>query len=159
MTTSGLLPSRSMEPALQVPKIQSAHAILILDGNYILQLRDNKPTIAAAGQWSLFGGKIKIGETPLQTIKREVYEELSIEAAEYSDLWCTDYYSPFERTVIRTWFFASDVTIVWPGHKLREGKAVRAFRFKQLARLDMPRVMYQTLESFHQQRGGVINST
>ena len=148
-----------MRTVLQVPKIQSAHAILILDGNYILQLRDNKPTIAAAGQWSLFGGKIKIGETPLQTMKREVYEELSIESAEYSELWFTDYYSPFERTVIRTWFFASDVTTVWLGHKLREGKAVRAFRFKQLARLDMPRVMYQTLERFHQQRERVINST
>ena len=148
-----------MKSARQVPKIQSAHAILILDGDYILQLRDNKPTIAAAGQWSLFGGEIKIGETPLQTIKREVYEELSIEPAEHSYLWFTDYYSPFERTVIRTWFFASDVTTVWPGHKLREGKDVRTFRFKQLARLDMPQVMYQTLERFHQQREKVINST
>src|SRR4030042_4003883 len=47
---------------------------------------------------------------------------------------------------IRTWFFASDVTTVWPGQKLREGEAVRAFEFKQLASLDMPSVMYQTLE-------------
>lgn len=143
-----------MKPILQVPKIQSAHAVLVLDGNCILQLRDNKPTIAAAGQWSLFGGKIKIGETPLQTIRREVYEELSTEPAEYSYLWCTDYYSLFEKTVVRSWFFASDVTTVWPGHKLREGKDVRAFRFKQLASLDIPSVMYQTLERFHQQVRG-----
>ena len=148
-----------MKSARQVPKIQSAHAILILDGDYILQLRDNKPTIAAAGQWSLFGGEIKLGETPLQTIKREVYEELSIEPAEYSYLWFTDYHSPFAKTIIRTWFFASDVTAVWLGHKLREGKAVRPFRFEQLPRLDMPQVMCQTLERFHQQREKVINST
>lgn len=147
-----------MKPVQQIPKIQSAHAILLLDGNYILQLRDNKPTIAAAGQWSLFGGRIEIGETPLQTIKREIYEELSIEPAEYSYLWYTDHYSLFQGTVARIWFFASDVTTVWPGHKLREGKAVRAFRFKQLARLDMPQVMYQTLERFHQQREKVIKS-
>ncbi len=106
-----------MKPELQVPKIQSAHAILILDGNYILQLRDDKPTIAAAGQWSLFGGKIKTGETPLQTIKREVDEELLTEPAEYSYLWFTDYFSPFEKTVIRTWFFASDVSAVWTSHR------------------------------------------
>ena len=143
-----------MKLKLQVPKIQSAHAILILSGNYVLQLRDDKPTIAAAGQWSLFGGKIKIGETPLQTIKREVYEELATEPAEYNCLWFIDYFAPFEKTVIRTWFFASDVTTVWPGHKLWEGKAVRAFQFKQLAWLDMPQVMYQTLERFHQQVRG-----
>ena len=55
---------------------------------------------------------------------------------------------------IRTWFFASDVTTVWPGQKLREGEAVRAFEFKQLASLDMPSVMYQTLERFHRQIRG-----
>lgn len=149
-TISGLLPNKGMKPTLQVPKIQSVHIILILDGSYILQLRDNKSTIAAPGQWSLFGGRTKIGETPLQTIKREVYEELSIRPAEYSYLWFTDYFAPFEGTVIRTWFFASDVTAVWPGHKLREGKAVRAFRFKQSTELVMSPVMCQTLERFHQ---------
>lgn len=141
------------EASRQVPKIQSAHAILILDGRYILQLRENKPTIAAPGQWALFGGKMKIGETPLETVRREVCEELSIESAEYSYLWYTDYFSPFEGTVIRSWFFASDVMTVWPGWKLREGKAVRAFQFGQLGGLDMPHVIYQTLERFHQQRG------
>ena len=154
VTTSGLLPSRNMEPELQVPKVQSAHAILILDRNYILQLRDEKPTIAAAGQWALFGGRMNVGETPLQTIKREVYEELSIEPVEYDYLWFADYFASFEKTVIRTWFFASDVTTVWPGQKLREGEAVRAFEFKQLASLDMPSVIYQTLERFHRQVRG-----
>ena len=142
----------------EVPEIQSAHGILLLPDNYLLQLRDNKPTIAVPGQWSLFGGMLQNGETPLQTIKREVCEELSIEPAEYSYLWFTDYFSPFERTVIRTWFFASDVTRVWLGHKLQEGQAVKTFTFKQLARLDMPQVMYQTLERFHLQvRGGYEN--
>lgn len=39
-----------------IPEIQSAHAILLVSGNYVLQLRDDKPTISARGQWSLFGG-------------------------------------------------------------------------------------------------------
>ncbi len=140
-----------MKPASQIPEIQSAHAILTLNGNYILQLRDDKPTIAAAGQWSLFGGKIQDRETPLQTIKREIYEELSIKP-EYRYLWFIDYFAHFEKTVIRTWFFASDVTTLWPSHKLREGKAANSFTFEQLAGLDMPQVMHQTLERFHQQR-------
>ena len=140
-----------MKPAPKVLGIQSVHAILILDGKFILQLRDNKPTISNAGQWSLFGGKMDIGETPLQAIRREIYEELSIEPAEYRCLWFTDYFAPFEGTIIRMWFYASDVTTVWPGYKLREGQAVRAFRFEQIAGLDMPWVMYQTLEHFHRQ--------
>ena len=145
-----------MKSEPQIPKIQSTHVILILDGNYILQLRDNKPDIASAGQWSLFGGEVKTGETPEQAIRREVSEELSIAPEKYSYLWYIDYYFPFMRSVIRTWFFVSDVTSVWLGHKLLEGRAVRDFRFKQLAKLDIPEVMYKTLERFHRQREKVI---
>lgn len=141
-----------MNPALQSPQIQSSHAILISDGNCILQLRDSKPTIAAPGQWSLFGGKIKAGETPLRTIQREIYEELSIRPTEYTYLWYEDYYSAYVKAIIRSWFFASNVTTVWPSHKLQEGEAVRAFRFEELAGLEMPQIMYQTLERFHRQQ-------
>ena len=148
-----------MKHAPEIPKIQSAHAVLILDGNYILQLRDEQPTIASAGQWALFGGKLKTTETPLQAIRREIYEELSVKPAEYIYLWYTDYFASFERDVIRTWFFASDLTTVWPGSKLKEGKAARSFQFNQLDKLDIPRVMYETLARFHQQRERVINRT
>lgn len=137
----------SAEP--KAPEIQSAHAILVLNSDYILQLRDDKPTIAAAGQWSLFGGKIKSGETPFQSINREVYEELAIRPVEYSYLWFTDHFASFEKAVIRTWFFTSDVTTVWTDYRLKEGKAVKVFPFERLAGLDMPPVMYQTLERFH----------
>ncbi len=148
-----------MKPAQKIPKIQSAHAILILDGSYVLQLRDEKPTIASAGRWAFFGGKINTGETPLKAIKREICEELAIKPAEYTYLWYTDYFSSFEKDVIRTWFFTSDVTAMWPGHKLEEGKAARSFQFNQLDKLDIPRVMRETLARFHQQKERVINRT
>jgi len=140
-----------MKPTLNIPEIQSVHAVLILAGNYVLQLRDSKLNIAAPGKWGLFGGKVNNGETPLEAIKREVYEELSIKPAEYRHLWCTDYFSPYQREVIRTWFFVSDVTTTWPDHKLKEGKAVKSFQFKQLAKLDIPPKMYDALIRFHQQ--------
>jgi len=38
---------------LNNPEVKTAHAILLLSGNYVLQLRDNKSGIAAPGQWSL----------------------------------------------------------------------------------------------------------
>ncbi len=137
----------------QAPKIQSAHAVMVLDGRYILQLRDNKQTIAAPGKWSLFGGRLRKGETPLRTIRREIYEELAIKPAEFSYLWSIDFYAPFEDAVIRAWFFAADVSAVWSSHRLREGKAARAFSFEELADLDMTGEMYETLERYHKSRG------
>ena len=134
-----------------VPEIQSAHAILLLHDKYILQLRDNKPTIAAPGQWSLFGGMKRMGETPLEAISREIQEELSIQPAEFHYLWFTDYFAAFETEVIRTWFFSSDVGSVWAEHKLLEGQAVGAFRFEKTSDLEMPAVMRQTIERFHKQ--------
>lgn len=140
-----------MEPINQEPKIQSVHAILVLDGGYILQLRDNKSSIAAPGKWSLFGGMKKERETPYRGIRREIYEELLIDTEEYKYLWFTDYYASFEKTIIRTWFFASDVTSLWSKHQLKEGRAVKCFRFEQLVSLDIVSVMRETIERYHQQ--------
>lgn len=142
----------SLQTEPDVPVIQSAHAILLMDGQYILQLRDNKPNIAAPGQWSLFGGMKKPDETPLQAIKREVYEELSIKPPKFRYLWFSDYFSSFESEVIRTWFFFSDVSSVWHEHELREGQVAKAFDFEQIHSLEMPPVMRQTIGLF-QRRG------
>lgn len=134
---------------LNAPNIQSAHAVLLLYDKYILQLRDNKPTIAAPSQWSLFGGMKKTGETPLEAISREIYEELAIQPLEFHYLWFADYFSAFEGEVIRTWFFFSDVGSVWAEHKLLEGQSVEIFHFKDIADLEMPAVMRTTIERFH----------
>jgi len=131
-----------------MPKIQSAHAILLLHDEYILQLRDNKTTIAAPEQWSLFGGLKRVSETPFDAIKREIYEELSIKLIGVRYLWLSDYFSAFEKEIIRSWFFVSDVSQVWPEHELREGQAARAFRFEEIHSLEMPPVMRQTIGQF-----------
>jgi len=126
---------------LNAPNIKSAHAILLLYDKYILQLRDNKATIAAPGQWSLFGGLRRASETPFGAIKREIYEELSIKPRQFRYLWFSDYLSAFEKEIIKTWFFVSDVSAVLHEHELREGQAVRAFDFEQIHSLEMPPVM------------------
>jgi 8-oxo-dGTP diphosphatase len=153
--TSGNFLQRSIiqiiKPASHIPNTQSAHAILLRDDKYILQLRDNKPRIAAPGQWSLFGGLKKIDETPLETISREIQEELSIQPAEFHYLWFTDYFASFEDEVIRTWFFSSDVSSVWAEHKLLEGQSVGIFHFEDIFDLEMPTVMQTTIERFYRQ--------
>ena len=133
------------------PKIQTSHAVLVIAGQYILQLRDNKPDISAAGQWSLFGGMKDSGETPLKAIKREIKEELLIEPS-FKYLWLTDYYDDFVKTYVRTFFFEADVKNIWKNHKLMEGQAAGAFKFEQLKNLDIPLAIRSTLEIFHKSK-------
>lgn len=93
------------------------------------------------------------GETPLQTIKREIGEELGIEPEQFHSLGFIDYYSDFEKEVIRTWFYVAELTRIWAGHKLTEGQAASVFAFEELAGLPMPPVMRQVLTRFHQAPG------
>lgn len=134
-----------MAPILQ---LQSAHAILLLDGKYVLQLRDDKPNIAAPGQWSLFGGLIQDGETARQSVIREIFEELSIQPFQYDFLWHIDYIAEYEKQMIRSWFFEADVSMIWSEHILREGQATGIFSHKETMNLVMPWVMRETLNRY-----------
>lgn len=44
---------------------------------FLMQLRDNLPTILYPDRWGLFGGSIEAGETPLEGMKRELQEEIA----------------------------------------------------------------------------------
>ena len=136
----------------KVPRFQTAHAILFMSGRYIFQLRSNKPGIAAPGMWSLFGGKIKKGEKPLQAVQREVFEELTIKPEEYEQLGHVDFYSPYEKQYIRTWLFAANVNNVWDSHRLREGEDVKAFNIQKIDDINIPPVMKDSVKRFHTER-------
>ena len=131
------------------PKIQSSHAILLLSDRYVLQLRDDIPTIADPGKWTLFGGLLNEGEDPLIGVRREVFEELSIKPLEYKPLWFEDCYAPFEKEVVRAWFFEADISEVWGAHQLKEGREVKAFKFEELSTIIMPSVMKIALRRHH----------
>lgn len=54
-----------------------AAAILVdQSGRLLFQRRDNIPGIVHPGKVGLFGGRRETGETPLQCIVREVFEEI-----------------------------------------------------------------------------------
>lgn len=136
----------------KTPVMQSAHSLLFLDSRYILQLRDDKPNIAAPGQWSLFGGLIQNGETPHQAIIREILEELSIQPPRYEFLWHIDYIAEYEKEMIRSWFFEADVSMIWSAHILREGKATGVFAHKETMNLAMPWVMRETIDRYKKRK-------
>jgi 8-oxo-dGTP pyrophosphatase MutT (NUDIX family) len=61
----------------------AAAALLVLeDGRYLLQLRDDIPQIWYPGHWGLFGGAVDAGEDALAALRRELREELDLEVGE-----------------------------------------------------------------------------
>jgi 8-oxo-dGTP diphosphatase len=61
-------------------------AAIILEndnGEFLLYLRDNKPTIPFPDHWDLIGGHVEEGETPEEALVREVKEELDIDLKQY----------------------------------------------------------------------------
>ncbi|MGH7487311.1 MAG: NUDIX domain-containing protein, partial [bacterium] len=58
----------------------AAAAILVLeDGRYLMQLRDDIPEIWYPGHWGLFGGSVDPGESEWDALRRELHEELELE--------------------------------------------------------------------------------
>ena len=57
--------------------VEVALAMLQRDGRWLMQLRDELPSIVAPGCWGLFGGHLDPGETPEQGLRRELLEEIS----------------------------------------------------------------------------------
>lgn len=57
-----------------------AALIVLEDGGYLLQLRDQKPDIFYPGHWGLFGGSVDSGEEPVTALCRELEEELNFKA-------------------------------------------------------------------------------
>jgi len=59
-----------------------AAIILIEDGRYLLQLRDENESIWYPDHWGCFGGGVGPGEEPLDALHRELWEELAFECPE-----------------------------------------------------------------------------
>jgi len=58
--------------------VEVALAVLQRQGQWLLQLRDDIPGIIAPGCWGLFGGHLDPGETPVQALRRELWEEIRL---------------------------------------------------------------------------------
>lgn len=81
--------------------VEVAIAILPRDGKFLMQLRDNIPTILYPGLWGFFGGHLELGETPEIAVRREILEEIGYDIPEPQKFGC---YS--DERVIRHIFYA-----------------------------------------------------
>lgn len=104
-----------------------AAAVLIVDGRYALQLRDDDPAIAWPAHWSLFGGNLDPGETPHGAIVRELHEELDLAVPACRLLWSTETHRDRQGRIRTLYVFTADITAVWPQHRLGEGQRAELF--------------------------------
>lgn len=93
-----------------------AVAIIYQDDKYLMQLRDNLPTIAYPGVWGLFGGHLDPGEKPQDTISRELIEEINYPAEKL-----TPFRSYGDSKYMR-YVFSCPLTIPLDNLELREGE-------------------------------------
>lgn len=113
----------------------AAVAILVLeDGRYVMQLRDNIPGIFYPNHWGCFGGAVDPGERPLQAVKRELNEELEFKAGRAVEF--TRFHFDLKRLgrgkVARIYYEVLVSREAFKRFVLHEGRAVRAFTGRQL---------------------------
>lgn len=82
-------------------KREVAIAILYREGKFLLQLRDNIPSIIHPGCWALFGGHLEMGENPESALIREIKEEIDYDITDF-DKFVTHQ----EKMIIRHVFHA-----------------------------------------------------
>lgn len=62
--------------------VEVAVAMLHRQGQWLVQLRDDIEGIVAPGCWGLFGGHLEPTESPEEGLRRELNEELGLQARE-----------------------------------------------------------------------------
>lgn len=144
------------------PRLAAANAsaalLLLEDGRYVLQLRDDKPGIWYPGHWGCFGGAAEPGEPPLATLRRELAEELGIEVGRAD--WLTRFtfdLRPFGAAECTRDYYV--VPISGPALaccRLAEGAAVAAFT-PDAALRDLRLVPYDSFAIYLHSHRGIIS--
>jgi 8-oxo-dGTP diphosphatase len=80
--------------------VEVAIAILFQGDRYLMQLRDDIPTIVYPGQWTFFGGHLEPGESPDTGVWRELAEEI-----QYRPPWLKRFERRVEGNVARNVFY------------------------------------------------------
>lgn len=104
---------------------------VITDGTKVLAARRG-PGKALAGYWEFPGGKIEVGETPEQSLSRELREELLCDAEVGEHVTTTEHEYEFGIVILSTYF----CTLKGGEPKLTEHEEIRWVPAHQLQDLE-----------------------
>lgn len=113
----------------QQESVEAAVAVILRGDGYVL-LGQRPEGKSWAGWWEFPGGKVELGETPAEALRREVHEELGIEAEDFSP-WITREFSYPERHVRLNFF----VVRAWRGKP--HGRENQQLSWQNPARVDV----------------------
>jgi len=111
------------------PSDAVAAVLLLDDGRYVMQLRDERPDIFFPGHWGCFGGGVDGGETPRQALARELREELELDIGDATAFVRFDFdFTPVgQPKVFRQYFEVRISRATYGALTLHEGAAFDAF--------------------------------
>jgi 8-oxo-dGTP pyrophosphatase MutT (NUDIX family) len=123
--------SRTAPP---VPSDAVAALLVLDDGSYVMQLRDDTPGIFYPAHWGCFGGAIERNETPELALKRELREELEFDvgAARRFTRFDFDFASHGYGSVTRIYFEVEVPRRAFGNFVLHEGVEFRAIGGEEL---------------------------
>jgi len=124
-----------MEKASKIFLINSQKQIL-------LYLRDNKPRICYPEYWDIFGGAAEKNETPLESLKREIQEEIEQELEIFKPEFIGNIFFKKDKLNLAdadVSIFKGEIDLDIDKIKLNEGQRLKFFTFDKILKLKFPR--------------------
>ena len=116
--------------------IKSSKAIIIVNNNYLLQLRDKKENISFPNHWGLFGGRLDDRENYLKALKREIREETNLDVRVKRKILCVNFSIIGLKKKRNLQYFECHI-VGKKKIKLSEGKKYNFFSFNQIKKLNI----------------------
>ncbi len=106
-----------------------AAIIMVEDGRYLLQLRDDIPRIFYPGFWGCFGGGVSSGEEPAAALRRELREELQFEPKDCTQILSLEFdlHGINGKKHYRHYYLAATTRAESDRFMLHEGAAMKLF--------------------------------
>ena len=110
----------------------------------MLQMRDNNPGIHSPLQWDFFGGGVEEGEAIIQAAKRELLEELGIDAnlEDFIPVGCIEHREVEEHLLSFT------PRVEWGQFKVFEGAGAAFFLREDFLKIPITGVVKALTETF-----------
>ena len=119
--------------------------IIFLNSNneVLLLLRDDTVDIPFPNMWDIPGGKVEDNETPIEAIRREMMEEMSIK-----DLGEIQLFKIIKSENITDYIFWKRLDLITSEIDLQEGQRVEYFNLERIRKTKLAFNYNKVLESF-----------